>query len=939
MSGIKRSAAIKDHLNNHTHADLAALYTAEMECQVNVAQDGGERIDRRYEGHQYHEYTDGVQTWKSFRIPLKAMVDPEDNDHLIKFDLGAHVEGIGMTGWNWVKRRSMWVAYDFDAILGHSEKHTKKLTESELNEIKEKVKAIEWVTLRRSTGGSGLHLYVFLDINETINNHNEHMAIGRAILSQLSAMAGFDLEAKVDVNAGNMWVWHRKMANNPDAHGLELIKQGGKLSALPKDWRDYIDVVKGKRRRTLPFFVSNTENPKQELDAFEELSNQRPKVPLDQEHQRLLDWINSHAEGGSSWRDDHWMLITHTHTLKLAHQALGLRGPYETLATGETLPDWNCYAFPVSNGGWTIRRYTRGCAEAPTWSQDGIGWTWCYYNKIPDFKTACRLNGGVEKPNGEWGFNQTLKALAAAKMLGSDIKTHESKHYSPCTLSQHRDKRLIIKIDKASMDSAGDMAGFDGSNNKSWIKIIDTKLDSTPSPIETMGIDKLIRHLVNEGGQDEGWVIRENAVSNEWRNEPLEHIKLTLKGAFSYNPKDIDAILGTAILQPYKLINRPFDVEYPPGRLWNRDAARLKFAPSQNIDSLSFPTWLKVFHHVGKNLTPYIESDPWCKANNITTGADYLIIWVAALFQQPYARKPYLFFYSEEEDTGKSTFHQAISLLMGGGDPPKGYMKVNEALKAAQTFNGELHHAIVCVVEELDLNPRRSDAKISHNRIKELVTANTISINAKHQTPCMVKNTTSWIQCSNDKAACPIFKGDTRITMIRVSPLDRAELIPPPELTEKLNNEAPDFLAHILRLEIPASHDRLIVPVINTEDKKTIQAANQTLLEDFITQHCRVMDGETILWSEFYQKFAETIEAIDLERWTKKYTTSQLPDYHPKGRRREDTQFCVGNLCWASDVAQLSSQPKKDRLILKDEKLVTLRSLETRTLTTTNGVK
>ncbi len=162
--GVKRSIVIKAMLQKYTWPDLAELYSDEMEVQVNVAKDGGEQINRTYEGTNYVEYTDGIQSWKSFRIPLKSMISPEDNDTDIRFDLELHAEGIGMTGWNWKKKRSIWVAYDFDSILGHSARHTKKLSPSELEDIRTKVESVEWVTLRRSTSGSGLHIYVFLYI-------------------------------------------------------------------------------------------------------------------------------------------------------------------------------------------------------------------------------------------------------------------------------------------------------------------------------------------------------------------------------------------------------------------------------------------------------------------------------------------------------------------------------------------------------------------------------------------------------------------------------------------------------------------------------------------------------------------------------------------------------------------------------------------------------
>jgi len=43
-----RTASIQKFLQASTHSDLAEMYSHDMECQVNVAQDAGERIDGEF---------------------------------------------------------------------------------------------------------------------------------------------------------------------------------------------------------------------------------------------------------------------------------------------------------------------------------------------------------------------------------------------------------------------------------------------------------------------------------------------------------------------------------------------------------------------------------------------------------------------------------------------------------------------------------------------------------------------------------------------------------------------------------------------------------------------------------------------------------------------------------------------------------------------------
>ncbi len=271
-----KTEAIKAFLTDKTEPDLAALYNHDMEVQINVSAKGGKQISQEsgYKGSTWRGFTDGETTWKPFRIPWNARTTPEYNDSKLMFDLGKYAEGIGMTGWNWVKRQSIWVAYDFDSIIGHSDSHHKVLTPEELSKLQETVKNIPWVTVRSSTGGMGLHIYVFLK-NVKTDNHTEHAAVARSILGRLSAETGLDLHSQVDTCGGNMWIWHEKKTNS----GLKLIKKGGILDKIPVNWKDHLGVITGKRRKNLPSYIKNDD-----MDVFEQLCAQIPKIKLDKTH-------------------------------------------------------------------------------------------------------------------------------------------------------------------------------------------------------------------------------------------------------------------------------------------------------------------------------------------------------------------------------------------------------------------------------------------------------------------------------------------------------------------------------------------------------------------------------------------------------------------------------------------------------------------------------
>ena len=139
--------------------------------------------------------------------------------------------------------------------------------------------------------------------------------------------------------------------------------------------------VVAAKRRTVPQLIA-AEDPRSDRDRlFDELTGD--KIPLDAEHHRLLDWLRE-QRAPWSWNQDQHMLVTHTYWLKEAHKALGLKGPFETVSTGRNkTTDINCYAHPLRNGAWVVRRYTPGVAEAATWGKDKGGWTRCFLNRDP----------------------------------------------------------------------------------------------------------------------------------------------------------------------------------------------------------------------------------------------------------------------------------------------------------------------------------------------------------------------------------------------------------------------------------------------------------------------------------------------------------------------------------------------------------------------------
>jgi phage/plasmid-associated DNA primase len=150
---------------------------------------------------------------------------------------------------------------------------------------------------------------------------------------------------------------------------------------------------------------------------------------------------------------------------------------------------------------------------------------------------------------------------------------------------------------------------------------------------------------------------------------------------------------------------------------------------------------------------------------------------------------------------------------------------------------------------------------------------------------------------ANDVEECPVFPGDTRITMVHVSPLTEEEYIAKRDLIAMLQQEAADFLGDVLTLVIPKIKDRLNVPVLMTADKLRAEQANQNELMAFIEENCHYFPGRGMLWAEFHDRFKEYLDPEKRPLWSKRKTGRQLPTKFPKGRNMSDgAKYWIGNI-------------------------------------------
>jgi len=604
------------------------------------------------------------------------------------------------------------------------------------------------------------------------------------------------------------------------------------------------------------------------------------------------------------WDNDNHLLVTHTVHLKDAHEALNLRGIFETDSAGTNLEEQNCFCAPLRNGAWAVRRFSPGIQEHETWMQDGRGWTRCYFNKYPDLATAARSQDGHELEKGGFRFAQAELMIKAAQQLGVYATVPAAIAGREGVMVIHKDKRrLVLKVKHEPNDLGAEGWNVEG---KFFVSIHNMRTDNSHDDEAIMNdFDEAIRHMVTSQDESGGWAIK---AGNNWQIEPLTHIKAALS-AMGVKSSEKEPIVGSFILKSWRLVNRPFEGEYPGNREWNRNAAKLRYTPSKS-DTLKYDTWLKVLEHCGSGLNDAVREDPWCRNNSILTGGDYLKCWVASLFQKPYEPLPYLFLYGPQ-NSGKSILHESISLLF-----TRGAKRADAALISQSGFNEELEGCVLAIIEEIDLNKD----KTAYNRIKDWVTSKEILIHGKGKTPYHMPNTSHWIQCSNEGNACPIFQGDTRITMCFVGALDPIDMIPKRQLIEMLETEAPDFLSEIMDLDLPASNDRLNIPVLQTADKAVAAEGSKSDIQDFFDELCFYIPGQKIKYSDLHDRYVEWCMHEGIEAKRIRQFGKQLPPEYVKGRDMQDgAQWYIGNI---SFVPKDDSAPRLRRLTVRNAELV-----------------
>lgn len=328
----------------------------------------------------------------------------------------------------------------------------------------------------------------------------------------------------------------------------------------------------------------------------------------------------------------------------------------------------------------------------------------------------------------------------------------------------------------------------------------------------------------------------------------------------------LDPVAATslAMFHPFSVGLAPFKPRILPGRVWNESNARFVVQPVEG----PHPTWDQLYRVVGRGLDNDLRGNKWARANGVTTGEAYLKLWAASMLQAPASRRAYLFLFSDEQGTGKSSWLESFSLLIG-----KACVKANRAL-TAERFNNELANAVFCFTEEIDLG-HNGRSKL-YDKVKDYTLGRTISLEAKGGQAYEVRNVTSWAQAANDQSYCPVYDGDDRITIFQCFPAEEGEVMAKDEMNERLKAEAPAFLHFLMNLEVPDAAGRYVVPPVDTEVKAIQARANRDDLKDWLAMR---PDWILLGLDEVIDAFRAYLESrgLPLRFWSPQRIRRELP--------------------------------------------------------------
>lgn len=882
-----------DHVlsKDHNNPELIGLWgrdPSRFETQILCYTDG-----TPIEGS--NKYEEDGEIWGPMRWPYDAFTEePHFNDPKITYFPSRRVKAIGTTWWDWKNKHTVRVGFDVDSIVGHAE--GVGVDKSVIDQICRC--DAPWLEIIRSTRGLGRHLYItFQEPFPVTVTHHEHAAIARSLLPMLSKATGVDMEASKDICGGVMWIHHVNANEENKGYGvLKSATESLTASDVPVNWRDHLSVICTNRSKVVVRGWS-ADGEVEGGDMLDQMTQERAKITLDETHERILDEL----EGTGYtyyWVHDHHLAQTHTGALlelyqKFEEQGTPLKGVFETISPGDDPGKPNCFMRPRINGGWDVYRFGEGEQEHEIWDHTGKH-THITFNVDFSLEKIAKICNGVEHPKADKGyfFSELCDIQRALKLLECDVELPARAEGRETYIRRRKDDdKLVLGIGKDRTDKPVDFKGFVKSSG-GWERVLGN-IDKGQDEVDvTANVDHKIRACSRRdfddestsGGSFTGWVVRDS--NDRWIEIPAQHTKAYLK---AQGIGDHETVIGSCIQNAWELVCMPFEEEFPGGRKWNRNAPQFRYKPADiAIDKKPHhPNWDLYLNHLGKDLDPYLKELDWSKEYGIENGGDYLKAWIACMMRFPYDKLPYLFMWSQMQETGKSLFHESISLLI-----TRGVKAADRALTNDAGYNGELMNVVLAYIDEIDI---ATAGAAVYNKLKAWSTGLTLPIHAKYHQVVEAPNTLHFVQMANNLESLPVFQGDKRITAFEIYPVIAP--IPKDVLMNSMTEEAPHFMRTLMDWPIPEAQSRLRLPVIETDTKSAAILHNEGDLAEFVKATCHKVNGHQIKLKLFCERYKTWCGEDDNKRsFDPRHVKNELRKLGINTGLSKDNQNYVANL-------------------------------------------
>jgi len=772
----------------HNNDWLISKWHIALETQIYVTPGTKE------EAHPTKENTwnNGVHTWKQIRWPFNSGTNSSFKDFVPDFPLLDYVESVGTTWHNWETQESEGVMFDLDSIIGHQA----GLTENELKRVIEKLSTLDYVTIIRSTSGNGYHVLVFFQKGfcpRTLN-HNQHTLVAEVVLQKMSENSGMDLEAKVDCMGMIGWIWSTRAMGGDGFKMVKKAQRDLKADEIP-NWKD----LPAKRMKMRPKVVAYDESGA-EIEDNNILGHTDEVIVLNEDHMKIIRALEE-TKYNFQYVEEHDLFHTHTMALKQIHMKLNLKGPFETATSESNLG--NCYIRAVNGGGFSVFRFGKGTVEHLLWDQT-TPTTWCSYNQaVPPHKILMHMGAQFLAEFKHYEFESNEELLDALKVLGNRV---------PLELMDDRTYAIGINgrgcVLKCFCEATDQPAHCNGWHRvRGYHKKVLSRLEEVDVDSILSHVDQVVRYVVRQG-EELGWSVKTKAGWIRCKGEASA--KRIAK--FHVGTQTAELYISMANINPWTLVNQPFDREHLPERRWNKESAQLVIQCA--TESGAHPHWDLILNHTGQSWDEPLANNPEMQKYGICTGADYLKAWIACIIRYPEIPLPYIFLVGPE-NSGKSVLHEVLRKCIKNGVVHGG-----NAFSSNSGFNGEFEGKVLVTIDETDFSQFPGFIP----RFKAWTNSTEMQIHKKTMQPYDVTNFIHVIQTANNVESCPLDYGDTRGAIGAVPVFEGIEI---PKLGDdglivRCVREFPDFLYTLGTMQLPPMTGRTRLPVISTEIKDEI---------------------------------------------------------------------------------------------------------------------